>query len=186
MIKKVTNSFVFLNKFANSHSLSFYFVTSLLLSFIFALSSQVYFILPFNFIPITLQTFVIFLSSILFGKIAFMASIFWVFEGIAGFPAFFGAHSGFSHICGPTGGYIIGFILATGFLSLFKNAKSKNFLFNFLTLFLGLIILHLFGVLQLSFFVPLNLNILLFFFVDIVKILLITLIIFMFNRNKLS
>ena len=99
---------------------------------------------------------------------------------------FFGAHSGFSHLCGPTGGYIIGFIIATGFLSLFENKKIKNFLFNFLILFVALILLHGFGILQLSFFVPFNINMLLFLFVDIVKISLVTVIIFVFNRNNKS
>ncbi|KKP24165.1 MAG: hypothetical protein SZ59_C0002G0011 [candidate division TM6 bacterium GW2011_GWF2_28_16] len=146
----------------------------IVLSWVFALSSQVYINLPFNFVPITLQTFAIFLCTVLFGRSAFYASILLVLQGIFGLPVFFGFGSGLYHLFGPTGGYLVGFVLATLFLSFF-NFNKKNIFINLVILFLGLFILHVMGILWLSFFVNISYKVLLFLFVDIVKILVILL-----------
>lgn len=151
-------------------------IFTIILSWFFALSSQVYITLPFNFIPITLQTFAIFLCAVLFGRQTFYAVILWVLQGIAGLPMFFGFGSGLTHLFGPTGGYLVGFVLATLFLSLFSFYK-KNIFLKILILILSLFILHVMGILWLSFFVNISYKLLLFFFVDTVKILFILLFI---------
>ncbi len=157
-------------------------VFTITLSWLYALSSQVYIPLPFNWIPITLQTFVIFLTAMLFGRLAFFASLLWILQGVCGAPVFFGLKSGLLHLLGPTGGYLIGFVFSTLLISFLKDLYKKNIIFSnikcffrFFILLMGLFVLHTFGVAWLSFFVKLNLNMFLFFFVDLVKILFISL-----------
>lgn len=169
--------------FINKNSTVYKIILTLLLSWIYGLSSQTCIILPFEFIPITLQTLTLFLAPLVFGRIAFYASCLWYIQGILGLPMFFGFSGGITHILGPTGGYLIGFLISSFYLS---NVKSKNIISLFFNLFISIIILHSFGIKHLLNFVPLNINMLLFILVDIVKILLIPFIIMAFKKDNFN
>ncbi len=71
--------------------------------------------LPIGAVPITLQTFVVALAAMLLpagwaaGSMALYVAL-----GAAGVPVFAGGHAGLGVVAGPTGGYLIGFILAAG------------------------------------------------------------------------
>ena len=70
--------------------------------------------LPFTPVPITLQTFFVLLSGpVLGGEWGGISQLLYVLLGIGGLPVFAGANGGMSYLSGPTGGYIIGFILAS-------------------------------------------------------------------------
>ena len=78
--------------------------------------------------------------------------------GAAGVPWFQGFAGGDAYLAGPTGGYIIGFILAALFLGYFtdKFVKSRRFLPMFgLMLFASFILIYGPGLLQLNFWLSL-------------------------------
>jgi biotin transport system substrate-specific component len=69
--------------------------------------------LPFNPVPLTLQTFFVLLSgACLAGNLGMFSQLVYVALGITGFPLFTAAGSGWLYLFGPTGGYIFGFVLA--------------------------------------------------------------------------
>lgn len=64
-------------------------------------------------VPITLQTFGVLLSGAVLGsRRGFLAVLLYVVAGSAGLPIFSGGAAGPGVIVGPTGGYIVGFLLA--------------------------------------------------------------------------
>ncbi|MBW2999740.1 biotin transporter BioY, partial [Candidatus Woesearchaeota archaeon] len=63
-------------------------------------------------VPITMQTFGVFLVAFFFGsKKGLLAMLGYVLAGIAGLGVFAGYKSGLATMMGPTGGYIIGFLV---------------------------------------------------------------------------
>ncbi len=62
-------------------------------------------------VPFTMQTFGVFLALLILGGKRGTAAIgLYLLLGIVGVPVFSGFQGGISHVIGPTGGYIIGFI----------------------------------------------------------------------------
>ncbi len=118
------------------------------------LVAQVRFPLPWSPIPITGQTFAVLLAGVILGRwwggisLAMYAGL-----GAAGVPWFTGWGSGLGYLAGPTGGYIIGFILAALFLGHFtdKYIRSRSFLSMLgLMLFANFILIYAPGLLQLG------------------------------------
>jgi len=72
---------------------------------------------PWSPVPVTGQTFVVLLAAVILGRwwggvsMAVYAGL-----GISGIPWFAGWSGGITHLAGPTGGYIIGFVLAALFV----------------------------------------------------------------------
>ena len=106
-------------------------------------------------IPITGQTFGVLLAAVLLGQWwSGISMAMYVGLGVAGIPWFNGGTGGLSAIAGPTGGYLLGFVLAAFFLGYVvdRYAKTRSFL-NLLLLMLfadfvlvfgpGLLQLHL-------------------------------------------
>jgi len=108
---------------------------------------------------VTGQTFAVLLAGVLLGRwwggisLAIYAGL-----GAAGVPWFQGWGSGLTHLAGPTGGYIIGFILAALFLGYFtdKYIRSRSF-FSMLALmlFANFVLIYVPGLLQLGLWVNL-------------------------------
>ncbi len=71
---------------------------------------------PFHPVPITLQTLVVLgLGFVLGPKLAAATVILYLIEGAAGLPVFAGTPEkgiGVAYMVGPTGGYLVGFLLA--------------------------------------------------------------------------
>jgi len=64
-------------------------------------------------VPITMQTFGIFLIAFFFGsKKGLLTISLYIAAGLIGFGVFAGYKSGVAAIIGPTGGYILGFLIA--------------------------------------------------------------------------
>jgi len=104
--------------------------------------------LPFTPVPLTLQTLFVLLSGALLGrKLGLLTQAGYLFLGLSGSQVFAGFGSGSLYLLGPTGGYIVGFILASFFTgSLFLEGKNSSywntclrFLFaDFIILFSGM------------------------------------------------
>jgi len=69
--------------------------------------------LPFTPVPITLQTFSVLLAGGLMGRRLGVASMLvYLVLGCVGMPFFSGMRSGAAVVFGPTGGYLVGFLVA--------------------------------------------------------------------------
>ncbi|MFA4988597.1 MAG: biotin transporter BioY [Candidatus Omnitrophota bacterium] len=101
-----------------------------------ALSAFVRIPLPFTPVPFTLQTFFVLLSGALLGrKLGGISQAGYMVLGLTGLQVFTGSGSGSLYLLGPTGGYLVGFILAsffTGKLFTGKNLSRKYIFFVFL------------------------------------------------------
>ncbi|MDD4182352.1 MAG: biotin transporter BioY [Candidatus Omnitrophica bacterium] len=84
----------------------------------------------FTPVPLTLQTFVFYLSIIFLKRQAVFSQAIYLFLGTIGLPVFTNAGSGLLYFFGPTGGYLIGFMVASFIFPLFFP-KKNNFLRNF-------------------------------------------------------
>ena len=118
------------------------------------LVAQIRIILPWSPVPVTGQTFAVLLAGVLLGRwwggisLAIYAGL-----GAIGVPWFTGWGSGLGYLTGPTGGYIIGFILAALFLGHFTDTyiRSRSFLSMLaLMLFANFVLIYLPGLLQLG------------------------------------
>lgn len=95
------------------------------------LAAQIRVPLPWTPVPITGQTFAVLLAGIILGRWWGGASMaFYAGAGAMGMPWFNGWSGGIGHLAGPTGGYIIGFILAALFVGHLtdKYVKARRFL----------------------------------------------------------
>jgi len=125
-----------------------------MLSWFYAVCSQITIWLPFNLVPISLQPLPIFLLSLLIGWPAVTAYFLCLFQASLGVPFFAGFQGGMLKLLGPTGGYIFGWAFAAVFLVLIRNYKKDSFIITFSKLLVATIIFYTFGLLQLSWFVP--------------------------------
>ncbi|MBU2564931.1 MAG: biotin transporter BioY [Candidatus Thermoplasmatota archaeon] len=90
------------------------------------LMAQVRFYLPFTPVPITGQTFAVLLSGVMLGKYyGGLSQGIYAGLGFAGVPWFAGYSGGIGVLLGPTGGYIIGFILAALFIGYVVDSKIR-------------------------------------------------------------
>jgi biotin transport system substrate-specific component len=73
---------------------------------------------PFYPVPMTMQTLVVLLIGMAFGARLGVATVaLYLAEGAAGLPVFAGTPEkglGLAYMMGPTGGYLLGFVLAAG------------------------------------------------------------------------
>lgn len=70
-------------------------------------------VIPLQPVPITLQTLFTGLAGVLLGAYTgALSQIVYVLLGIIGLPVFAGGKAGIGTLLGPSGGYIIGFIVA--------------------------------------------------------------------------
>ena len=110
------------------------------------LVAQIRIPLPWTPVPITGQTFAVLLAGILCGRWwGGISQVFYAGLGFAGVPWFAGWKGGIGILTGPTGGYIIGFILAALFLGFFTDTfiNSRRFLPMLgLMLFANFVLIH--------------------------------------------
>ena len=110
---------------------------------------------PFYPVPMTMQTFVVMLFGIFFGwKRACLVVFAYLVEGAFGLPVFAGTPEkglGLTYITGPTGGYLLGFLL-TAYLS-GKFNFNTNITLRIFKLILSVTPIYLFGCLWLGYIV---------------------------------
>lgn len=135
-----------------------FLVLSSLFAAITALLAQVSFPLPFSPVPLTGQTFAVFLTGALLGKCWGAVALFiYILLGAAGLPVFHNAQGGLQIILGPTGGFLWGFILGTYFMGKFvENRDSYPALLG--GMFICLLTCYTLGTLQLVYITGLHLQ----------------------------
>ena len=121
-------------------------------SIIIALFAPISIYLPFSPIPIAVQAHVVLLLSCLLGsKRSAMAVLTYLFQGAIGLPVFAGARAGIHVLAGPTGGYLLGYVLAafvTGLL--IERMAHRTASKVFVAMGCGNLIVYLFGISWLS------------------------------------
>jgi biotin transport system substrate-specific component len=83
--------------------------------------------IPLGTVPITLQTLVIMLIGV-FGNVrtSALSVIAYLIIGAMGLPVFSGGLGGVGVILGPTGGFLISFVIAAVFIAFMKNVNFIN------------------------------------------------------------
>ncbi|MDD5616530.1 MAG: biotin transporter BioY [Candidatus Methanoperedens sp.] len=139
----------FLNKF--SLAIGFACLTGLL--------AQFRFYLPYTPVPVTGQVFAVLLSGVILGKwYGGVSQGLYAGIGAAGVPWFNGLKGGMDVLSGVTGGYIVGFIAAALVIGWFTDryVRSRSFTSLFSIMLLGIVLIYLFGVVQLSLVLGVN------------------------------
>lgn len=108
--------------------------------------------LPWSLVPVTLQTFFIYLAAlILGGYLAALSQIIYLGLGIIGLPVFANGSCGLGVLLGPTGGYLWGFVIASFTMGILKKIiKRRSPYWWGLILLVGTLIIYFFGVVQLK------------------------------------
>jgi biotin transport system substrate-specific component len=118
------------------------------------LAAQVVVPVPFSPVPMTLQPLAVLVVGGLLGAGAGLAAlVLYLLLGVLGLPVFAGGSSGFLHLMGPTGGYLLAFPLAaaaTGALAGPLDTERPSVLRVLLACALGMVIIHAGGVAQLA------------------------------------
>jgi biotin transport system substrate-specific component len=123
-------------------------------SFLIVLCAPLSIKLPFTPIPIVLTSHLcLALGALLGSRRGALAVLTYLFQGAMGLPVFALGASGWLHLLGPRGGYLLGWVAAayvTGYLM--ENMREKTAWKTFLSLVAGNGIIYLFGIPQLSLF----------------------------------
>ncbi len=118
------------------------------------LTSQVS--IPLKPVPITLQTLAIMIIGLKFErKDAVCAVLTYLLAGSLGLPVFANFGGGYQYIVGPTGGYLIGFLVAALVMStISQKVKDQTaYAYTILNCSLGTAIIYLIGMGQLAVFI---------------------------------
>lgn len=107
--------------------------------------------LPIGPVPITFQVLFCFLSGALLGaRYGALAQLIYVLLGAIGLPVFAGGNGGLGYLAGPTGGYLLGFIVAAFIIGKLTEAKNYKLVGTAMAMFLGLVLIYLLGTTQLA------------------------------------
>jgi biotin transport system substrate-specific component len=118
-------------------------------------TAQISFSLPFTIVPVTGQTFGVLLIAMALGRVRAVSVIgLYLLEGAMGLPVFAGATGGVAVLVGPTGGYLLGFLLAALVVgALADRGWDRSYLLSASALLIGTLLIFACGLSQLSFFV---------------------------------
>ena len=150
-ISKVSwlESFV-LKKSPNEHfSQLTNFFTIVICSFLLILSAKIK--VDLYPVPMTLQPLAVLMISMLCGRnISIAAVSLYLFQGMIGFPVF-AYGGGLQYLLGPTGGFLFGFFFASIIIGELADRGWGKLLFkSVIAMLLGLFVIYICGVLQLS------------------------------------
>ena len=106
---------------------------------------------PFYPVPVTMQTLAVMFIAMAYGSKLGTATLFsYLFAGFIGAPVFAGG-AGFAYMAGPTGGYLVGFLLAGVVLgALADRGWTRNWQTTAAAMLAGTSIIYLLGVAWLS------------------------------------
>jgi len=108
--------------------------------------------IPIYPVPLTLQTLFTLLAAMILGSVMGASSqIIYVLLGVIGLPVFAGFKAGIGILFGPTGGFLLGFIISAYVIGkIIEVKKEKNIFYYFLAGIIGTVILYIIGITQLS------------------------------------
>ena len=114
-------------------------------SALLAISAKVQ--VPFWPVPMTMQTFVVLVLGMTFGfRLASVTGALYLLEGALGLPVF-AKGAGLAYLMGPTGGYLIGFLVAMAVMGYLANRGwDRAVLTTLAAMLIGDALIFLFGV----------------------------------------
>ena len=114
-------------------------------SALLALSAKVQ--VPFWPVPMTMQTFVVLVLGMTFGfRLASATGTLYLLEGALGLPVF-AKGAGLAYLMGPTGGYLVGFVVAMAAMGYLANRGwDRAALTTLAAMLIGDALIFLFGV----------------------------------------
>jgi biotin transport system substrate-specific component len=141
-------------------------------------------VIPLPPVPITAQTFFLNVASVLLGgPLGALSQFIYVMLGVVGIPVFSGGKAGIGVLFGPTGGYLLGFIIAAFVVGKISTAKKGAGIFwQIFAMLTGMLIIYSLGIMQLALVAKMSwqkalaIGVLPFIPGDIIKILLAAII----------
>jgi biotin transport system substrate-specific component len=117
-----------------------------------ALMAQITIYLPFSPVPITGQTFAVLLIGMSYGsRLGSITILTYLLEGVSGMPFFAGGLAGPSVLVGPSGGYLLGFVVAAWVVGRFVERHTvMKPITTFFIFVVGSVVIYTFGVIWLS------------------------------------
>ena len=140
-------------------------------------------VIPIGMVPMSLANMAIYLAIILLDrKKAVISTTIYLLIGLVGIPVFAGFSAGVGKFFGPTGGYLIGYLvlsfLGGSFLENVKYQGKQKIGYQILALSMGTVGLYLFGTVwlmyqsRLNWITALSVGVVPFVVFDVIKILL--------------
>ena len=124
-------------------------VLAALMASLTAVGAYIY--IPIGPVPIILSTFFVILSGLLLGsRWGLISMALYLLVGAMGIPVFAGGKGGFAYFLGPTGGYLMGYLLAAWITGLISERSPRRFAWDVAAVVIGSLILYGCGVLWLK------------------------------------
>lgn len=102
--------------------------------------------IPIGPVPITLATLIIYLSIYLLGmKGSAVSVVIYLLLGAVGMPVFSNYQGGLAKLVGPTGGYLVGYILMTLLSGFLMELGKRKLIPTLLAMVAGTAVLYFFG-----------------------------------------
>lgn len=119
-------------------------------SMLVAVSAQ--FQVPMVPVPMTMQSFAVLVIGAAYGaRLGAATLLLYMAEGALGLPVFAGMKGGAQHLVGPTGGYIVGFVLAAGVVGwLAERGWDRGVVRTAIAMLIGKVFIFVPGVLWLG------------------------------------
>lgn len=143
-------------------------------------------------IPISLSLFIILIVNGFFNKFeGLLITLLYIAIGIIGIPVFSSYTSGINIILGPTGGYIIGYVICSLVISLFTNLNNNSNVILIISYIIGTMLCYICGITYYIYLMNISLidaiivGVFPFILIDTIKISLAFIITIIF-KNKLS
>lgn len=110
-----------------------------------------YIMIPLPPVPITMQTlFVMLAGTLLGGYLGALSQVVYILLGVIGLPVFTGGKAGIGVLFGPTGGYLIGFVVGAFIIGkLTSLRRNPGLLWLTGSITAGIAVLYALGIVQL-------------------------------------
>lgn len=129
---------------SKSHKLLMDSIYVAMFAAVIAVCSQIQ--LPLGPVPFTLQTLGVFTAAGMLGtKRGVLSTLIYILIGAVGIPVFAGFSGGLGCITGPTGGYIIGFLLTALAVGLMTKLAGRKVWSLVVGMVAGLVLCYAFG-----------------------------------------
>ncbi len=173
---------------AHHHSIWGPLTITLLGAVFFFISAKIQ--IPFWPVPMTMHTFAIFLFSALLGpRLGAAAMLTYLGAGAMGLPVFSGSPErgiGLAYMVGPTGGYLLGYLVASGLVGWL--AAGRGWFSRAIVMLVGLAVVYAAGLAWLAVYVPasklLAVGLIPFLLGDLIKVALAATVVAGANRLK--
>ncbi len=118
--------------------------TALTATFVALIALGAWISIPFVPVPLTLQTLFVLLAGVLLGRWGFLPPLSYAVLGALGLPVFHNGLAGVGVLLGPTGGFLVGFVVAGLVVGLAYERPEAPV--RAIGLLLGALAIHGFGV----------------------------------------